>query len=267
MEKSRADRIVNALQSYRTRVLQHNILTLRIIIEELEARPAPPGVSKELAQTLRMRALADDYLRGDILDLSSTPAGLLREEIRETLVERFTLDGVVATDADPQILEQYFADLQRAITDESSCTASIPPDLISLCSQAREVLGSGLPNTRSTQQIDILSNILQHPPKSRILLPETDEEGIDGVWDDWEVSVAVKIGDAPVSWGGSFVVFCRNTNEGREAPWSWRYGLHNEDSDSDLFVDLAEFMDWHVRSEEVKEEELRRTILSLSAWL
>lgn len=83
----------------------------------------------------------------------------------------------------------------------------------------------------------------------------------------WEVSVAVEIGDALASWGGSFAIFCRNVHQGREAPWAWRYGLHDEDSDSELFTDLVEFMDWHLRSGEVLEEGLRRTVLPLDAWI
>lgn len=268
MKQSHPEDIAEALRSYRAVVLQKNTTALRIIIEELEAQN-PPEVPSELAQATRMRLLADHYLCGDILDLSSTPEGLLRQEIREELIERFTLDGVVAANGDSNRQEQYFADLQRAITDNCRpfsgrrSPTDVSPDLITLCSYARQVLGSGLPNTRDTQQVALLSDLRRHPPESRVLVPAAAEEGVDGVWHDWEVSVAIKIGDAAVSWGGSFAIFCRSIHQEREEHWAWRYGLHDEDSDGELFATLAGFMDWHARLQAVSEEELRLTVLPL----
>jgi hypothetical protein len=272
MNEERRTNIATALHQYRETVSQHNFLLLRILVEAMEDDPVPPKVSASVADTLHVRELGR-YLRIDVPEAVKTPRDLLNDDVRAELIRRGRLDGVSHRPVNSKQREEYFAAVQTRIAEKDVEVAEFPPvDLEYLCTLVDGITGPGLSYQREAQQIAFLSliedGLLKYMVEDvTVPIREDEREGhneLSGLWEDWEIAIALKIGGGPFSWCGSYVLCCRNKDNKQ---WKWRYGVHDEDWCSDVYDSVEEFLGFYAHFREETEEQARKDIRPLEAIL
>ncbi|QGI57950.1 hypothetical protein CEK26_000076 [Fusarium fujikuroi] len=269
MDQDQRNRIENALLRYRKAVLEHNLSLLRILIEEVEAQPAPTGYRDSAAQHLRVEAIREQVVVPDSIKSTSE---ILDERFRDALISEGCLDGVSHGAVDLAGRREYFAGVQANIARKGVEVSEFPPaDLEFLCSLVRGVTGPGLPFHREVSQFHFVTPLefeeMEEMMKS-VCIPIRDETGeeeynsLTSIWEDWEISIAFKIGGGPRSWGGTYALYCRNDDHEQ---WKWRYGVHDEEWYSDVYESVEDYLEFYTHFREQTEEELREDIPRLEA--
>lgn len=274
MDNERRTSIAAALSQYRETVSQQNLLSLRVIVESMEARPLPPRFTEKVAQALHKQEL-HRYLQGAVPESVQAPRDLLADNVRAELVALARLDGVSHDPVNLGQREDYFAAVGARIAEMSVQVAEFPPaDLAYLCTLVSGVTGPGLPDHREAQQFAFVSPIedeqLEHMLENVTIPLRDDGEGGEGneltdVWEDWEIAVAFKIGGGPRSWGGSYALYCRD-DDGNEQ-WKWRYGVHDGDWCSEVYDGVEEFLAFYAHFNAQTEEEVKKDITGLNGLL
>ncbi|KAF4943412.1 hypothetical protein FGADI_13439 [Fusarium gaditjirri] len=269
MDQAQRSRIENALLRYRKTVLDHNLSLLRILVEDVEAQPAPTGYRDSAEQFLRLEAIKGHVVVPDSVKLTSE---ILDERFRNALIFEGCLDGVSHGLVDLAGRREYFAGVQASIARKGVEVAEFPPaDLEFLCSLVRGVTGPGLSFHREVSQSHFITPLefeeMEEMVKS-VCIPIRDETGeeeynsLTSTWENWEVAVAFKIGSGPRSWGGTYALYCRNEDHKQ---WKWRYGVHDEEWYSDVYENVEHYLEFYTHFREQTEEELREDIPSLEA--
>lgn len=262
MDDERRAKIEDALRRYRETVTQHNLSLLRALVEAVEALPPPPNCSETTAQGLRLREL-DDELGFSVSELVESPRDLLSDDIRDEVVIRAGLDGLGRTEIDLEGREAYFAAVRARIAELNVEVAEFPPtDLAYLCTLVDGITGPGWGVHHLSQQIEFISSP-REGLEEHVGVPVPNEEfdqdawpQLFGVWEDWEIAVAVKIGQAPFP-GGCYALYCRN-NDNQQ--WKWRYGLNDGDWCSDIYGSVEDFLVNYAHFREQTEEEVRSDV-------
>ncbi|RBQ72055.1 hypothetical protein FVER14953_09858 [Fusarium verticillioides] len=124
MDQDQRSRIENALLRYRRTVLDHNLSLLRILVEEVEAQPAPTGYRDSAEQFLRVEAIKEHVVVPDSVKLTSE---ILDERFRDALISEGCLDGVSHGPVDLAGRREYFASIQASIARKGVEVAEFPP--------------------------------------------------------------------------------------------------------------------------------------------
>ncbi|KAH8696550.1 hypothetical protein BGW36DRAFT_398071 [Talaromyces proteolyticus] len=228
MDEERRTKIVTALRQYRETVLQHNLFLLRIL----------------------------------------SPRGLLNDNVRTEFIRLASLDGVCNLAVNLKQREEYFTGLRNRIAEKNVEVAELPPvDLEYLCTLVSGITGPGLPLHREAQQTDFVSSIEDgglSDMTENVTVPIRDNEvesynDFIDLWEEWEVSIAFKIGGS-LFWGGSYALYCRNQNNEQ---WNWRYAVHDGDWRSNLYDSVEEFLGFYAHFGEETEEDIRKEIRRL----
>jgi hypothetical protein len=239
-------------------------------VEAVEALPPPPNCSESLVQSLRLQTL-DDELRISVSLLVNSPRDLLSDDaVRDEVVRRAGLDGVVCTEIDLEGREAYFAAVRARIAELNvGVVAEFPPaDMAYLCTLVDSIIGPGWGVHRLSQQIEFISSPRTAGLAESVgVVPRDDgnEELDENAWielmdwvEDWEIAVACKIGHAPFL-GGCYALYCRNEDNQQ---WKWRYGLNDGDWCSDIYGSVEEFLVYYAHFREQTEEEVRISVES-----
>lgn len=269
MDEDRKTSIKDALRRYQETVLEHNISTLRILVEGMEAQPTPPGWPESIATERRMHAFSW-YFTGSVPeDLATSPRELLADNVRTELISLYDFDGISHKDIDSDARANWFNTLQANIAEKEVAVDKFPPaDLEYLCTLVSGVFAPGLPYHVEQQQFAFVSPLEDveaeelEATAERVVVTDRDDEdnAFMCMWEEWEIAVAVKIGDGPRDWGGSYVLYCRN--ESREE-WAWRYGVHDETWCSELFDTVEEYLDFYSHHREQAEDEVKGDVRDL----
>jgi hypothetical protein len=252
----------DALQRYRSTVESSNFRSLRILVEGMMSQPCGK-IQPKWADELRLKAFTT-YLGVHMRSIASSPEDLLSEEVRPLLVTRCAFDGVEHTRDDPERRERWFEIIRNRISERGINTNAFPPlEPQYLSDTVSGVCGPGWFSWRVLTQLALLDMFLDDEQtiltKSRVHV-RTDENDELGVWEDWDIAVAVKIGEGPRGWGGSFALYCR---ESSDKAWSWRYGVHDEDWRSDIYDTLGAYLDFYAHFREPSEEDARAAVRPL----
>jgi hypothetical protein len=147
--------------------------------------------------------------------------------------------------------------------------AEFPPaDLEYLCTLVSSITGPGLPYERESQQIAFVSPIEEHELKEMaeaVTVPIRDsKEGkyneLTYTWEDWEITVAFKIGGGNCGDCGSYALYCRNEDNKQ---WKWRYGIYDDTWYSNVYNSVEEFLSFYAHFKEQTEEGVRKDIRRL----
>jgi hypothetical protein len=272
MDEERRTKIAAALHQYRETVSQHSFFLLRTLVEGMEEEPLPPGVSASVAETLRVREL-HRYLRSALPESVKSLRDLLNDDVRAELIRRAGLDGVSHRPVNLKLREEYFAGIQTRIAEKNVEVAEFPPaDLEYLCTLVSGITGPGLGSYHTGQQIAFVSSIEDEDLKymlENVTVPIRDNEGggyneLSGIWEDWEIAIAFKIGGGPFSWCGSYALYCCNKDNQQ---WKWRYSVHDEDWCSDVYNSVEEFLSFYAHFKKQTEERVRKDIRPLKGIL
>jgi hypothetical protein len=271
MDDELRSEVTAALQQYCETVSEHNLLSLRTLVETMEAQPLPPHCSASVAETLHMQELRR-LLQGAVPEGVRSPRDLLKDEFRAELIKRASLDGLSHFPVNNELREEYFAVIRSHVEEQNVQAAEFPPpDLQYLCMLTSGVTGPGLPHHRESQQFDFVSpiedNQIEEMSEYVVVPLRDDEEGgyneLTDLWEDWDITVAVKIGGGP-QWGGSWVLYCRNEDNDQ---WAWRYGVHDEDWCSELHDSMTSFLGFYAHFKEQTEDEVKRSVRDLKGLL
>ncbi|TVY45431.1 hypothetical protein LOCC1_G003723 [Lachnellula occidentalis] len=265
MDAERRTKIATALQQYRETVLQHNFLLMRLVIEGVEAQAVPPNCPQEIADRLRIKELKDHYIRSIPKNITS-PRDLLNDDVRADVISHYDLDGVSNLPVNLNERQEYFVGLRANIPESVEVAEFPPPDLEYLCTLVSAVTGPGLPCYRQHQQTNFISSIEELGMKvmtEYIFVPNRDSEGgegdcpLMGLWEDWKIALAFGIGDGPqdAEWAGSYALYCRREDDEER---KWRYGLHDDGWQSDVYDSVEEFLGFYAHCKEQTEEEVRK---------
>lgn len=129
----------------------------------------------------------------------------------------------------------------------------------------RGIYGPGLPYYRLHAQYSLLTDpkeALRQERSQQVVVPKynrptsfTESAALDYCWEDWELAVGVHIGDGPLGWSGTWLVYCRRPKQ--DGDWKWRYGLSIEyQFQSELFDSLESFLAWYSQFQQQTEEDL-----------
>jgi hypothetical protein len=188
--------------------------------------------------------------------------------VRDELIRRAGLDGVVDLPVNLEERDEYFAAIQARIAGLNVEVAEFPPaDLAYLCTVIDGITGPGLSYYRVSQQIEFVTCFREADLTGGVGVPvRYDESGdydegaeydqLTWVWVDWEIAVAFQIGQAPFT-GGTFALYCRNEDNEQ---WKWRYGVHDGDWCSDVFGSVEEFLGYYAHFREQTEEDVRKDV-------
>jgi hypothetical protein len=256
-----------ALQRYQATVASSNFNSLRILVEGMLAQPAGK-IQPEWAEKLRLTVF-NKYLGVDVRDFASSLQDLLSDEVRPVLISRCAFDGCYHTRNDLERRERWFETIRTRILELGVSTEPFPPpELRHTASTVSGVCGPGLHYWRVPRQFALLDLLLGEEQlvltKYRVLVPIKEggetSNNLTGIWEEWEIALAVKIGSGPRSWGGSYVLYCRN-DEYME--WKWRYGVHDDDWRSDVYDTLEAYLEFYAHFREQKEEKVRKDVRPL----
>ncbi|KAF5965944.1 hypothetical protein FBULB1_11977 [Fusarium bulbicola] len=268
MNEERREQIAAALRRYRETVLQHNLFLLRTLVEKVEAEPTPSNCTEPAAQSLRIQAIQELI---EVPVSIEAPQDVLHESFISSLISSASLEGVDDDPVNPSLRREYFAGIQASIAERGAEVAEFPPsDLEYLCTLVSGITGPGLPFHRETSQFDFITPLQPGKIKAMIqavVVPvrrdaEEEHNQLTGIWEDWKVSIAFKIGAGPRGWGGSYALYCRKEDK---EPWKWRYGVHDEEWHSDVYDNVDDFLGFYAHFNEQTEEDLEDDITSLEA--
>ncbi|KAF5621668.1 hypothetical protein F25303_12231 [Fusarium sp. NRRL 25303] len=258
MDQDQRNRIENALLRYRKTVLEQNISLLRILVEEVEAQPAPTGYRDSTAQHLRVEAIREQVVVPDSIKSTNE---ILDERFRDALISEGCLDGVAHGSIDLAGRREYFAGVQANIVRKGvEVSESPPPPQIWRLPFHREVSQFHFVTPLEFEEMEEMMKF--------VCVPIRDETGkevynsLTSIWEDWEIAIAFKIGSGPRSWGGTYALYCRNDDHEQ---WKWRYGVHDEEWYSDVYENVEDYLEFYTHFREQTEEELREDIPSLEA--
>lgn len=137
--------IATALHQYRETVFQHNFSLLHVLVECIAASPSP--LSHSLRKSAEMQKLHQD-LQSAIPE-PVDPKDLPSNDIGAELIRQWELDGVASQTVNIKLREEYFAGIQRQISEMNGKVEEFPPaDLEYLCTLVSGVTGPGLPYRR-----------------------------------------------------------------------------------------------------------------------
>ncbi|KAJ4033532.1 hypothetical protein NW756_013803 [Fusarium oxysporum] len=251
MNQERREQIAAALRQYREMVLQHNLFLLRILVEKVEAQPAPLNCPESVAQELRMQAINELI---EVPESIKLPRDVLDECVISLLISSASLEGVDDDPVGPSLRREYFANPKAKIEERGVEVAEFPPaDLEHLCTLVSGITGPGLPFHREASQFNFITPLRRRKMKDMmeaVCVPE------------WEIAIALKIGGGPRGWGGSYALYCKS---GDKEQWKWRYGVYDEEGYSDVYENVEGFLGFYAHFNEQTEEELEDDITSLSA--
>jgi hypothetical protein len=252
----------DALQRYRTTVEICNFNSLRILVDGMMSQP-PGQIRPEWADKLRLQVF-NNYLGIDARTIASSPEDFLLDEVRPLLITKCDLDGVNHITNDLDRRERWFETIRKCISELGVNTAPFPPQELQYVSGVVSgVCGPGLHYWQVRRQFALLDMLLGDEQllltKGRVLTP-TEESNLSGIWDEWEIVVAVRIGGGPRSWGGSYALYCRNASH---KVWKWRYGVHDGDWRSDIYDNLEAYLDYYARFKEPTEEQVKKAVRPL----
>lgn len=254
-----------ALEDFKATVKAKNLAVLEVIIHALTSRPTPPHMTPEYANAKRFDWLKKTLGSG-ITSFASSPEDLLSDAARAELVSRLELDGVSHEPVNQEARDRWVAAIQEGISISGlDVEVAYPPaELEELCRAVSSVYGAGLPDWREMKGFDLLAPARRQEQASktrrRVILPSRgdDEDGdgeptsLDLLWEDWEIGVAVKIGDGcSISNGGSYALWCR---AGDADEWKWRYAVHDGEWCSNVYGSLEEYLEFFARFGEQSEE-------------
>jgi hypothetical protein len=281
MDEERRTQIASALQQYRETVSQHNIFLIRAVVQAVEALPVPPKCSESQAQQLRMRECSR-LLGGAIPESATSPPHLVDDDVLAEVIRRHHLDGVAYSPVNLEQREEYFAAIRTRIPENVELNDFPPPDLACLCTLVSGITGPGISYHHDAQQFAFISPIesrqqLEEMVEAVVVPIRNDGPGrppqpsdfgvtynqLTDIWADWEIVVAFKIGGGP-RWGGSYALYCRCEEEDHDEPLKWRYGVHDEDWQSDIYDSVEEFLGFHAHFKEQTVQEVTRGMRSLT---
>ncbi|UKZ92114.1 uncharacterized protein TrAFT101_007082 [Trichoderma asperellum] len=261
MDEERRTKIAAALQQYRETVSQQNLAMLRVIVDGLEAPSLPPSTL-----SLRSSILVDEY-GTNLAETVKEPRDLFNDNIRPKLLKY--LDGVVDG---PNLTkrEEYFARMKAIIAEENidfGGEFEFPPrDLAYLCTLVDGIIGPGLPDYIVSSQIEFISPTFDGLDDLGYVVPLWDDDlghRVDmffGLWEDWEIAVAIQTGRGPFALCGSCAIYCRNEKDDDNKEWKWRYGMFDGDWHSDMYNTVEEFLAYYRHHNEQTEEMVRRNL-------
>ncbi|KAK4506059.1 hypothetical protein PRZ48_004024 [Zasmidium cellare] len=273
LSQERKSGIENALQKYRSRVLELNLHALEIAIQDIE--------QQDLSPEERLSEVFDGYgIRLDPEDPTITaPRDFLSEDRRENLIRTNRLDGTTHGDVDLAGRNAWIENTERKIAAAERVADEVrpeglPADLKYLMTLVRGLCGPGLPQYRfygELNQLKFLSSLddadeddedERKTDSGWVALPNTSEEvrsgqAKDGIFEDWgegdttwRVAVAVCVGD------GGFAVYCKD-NDGDDEKNCWRYGLSDPKDVfmSELYDTIEEFLEFYAEFNKQSEED------------
>jgi len=192
------------------------------------------------------------------------------------------LDGVTHSPINLKQREEYFAAIRTRIPENVELAEFPPPDLAYLCTLVSGITGPGISYHHDAQQFAFISPIENEQQLEEMVEavvvpirddgsgrpPEPSDFGVTynqltDIWTDWEIAVSFKIGGGP-RWGGSYALYCRREEEDHDEPLKWRYGVHDEDWQSDVYDSVEEFLGFYAHFKEQTEQEVTRDIRSLT---
>ncbi|GAB1730568.1 hypothetical protein NU195Hw_g9392t1 [Hortaea werneckii] len=285
LSSERKSSIEHALRKYRDRVLELNMNTLTLAIQQIEATTSYKtadfwdSVPNDL-RSMRLQAIKEDlgiYLEDDSI---SEVRELLLEDRREDLIRTNRLDGVRHGQVDKDARNAWIGRTETAMADAVRATIQpngLPPALKYLMTLVRAICGVGLPRYRyhgELHQLKFLSDVhmdededgsnedgwvalpitLDTPPED---IKNDPSLGLPQEWADCEVALGVQIG-----YGG-FAVYCRRLHgeEPQSVPngadaqeWDWRYGLTDFEYESDLYDTIEEFLEFYAEHNQQEME-------------
>ncbi|KJX99030.1 hypothetical protein TI39_contig377g00016 [Zymoseptoria brevis] len=257
--------IAQALDSYKVAIAAKNQAVLKVIVETLTSLPAPSNMTAEYAKAKRLDCLKHRLGTG-ITTFVSSPGDLLSATARAELVSRLELDGVSHRPVDQEAREKWFAAIKEGIpkTGIEVDFTFPPPELEEFCGLVSSIYGPGLPYWREMTGFDLLAPARRQEQieltQQRAIVPLRDDDEvaepteIDYLWEEWNVSVAIKIGDGcSISNGGSFALYCREAEAGE---WKWRYAVHDGQWCSDVYETLEEYLEFYAHFGEQSEDRL-----------
>ncbi|EGP88247.1 unnamed protein product [Zymoseptoria tritici ST99CH_1A5] len=255
--------IAQALDAYKVAVAAKNQAVLEVIVETLTSLPLPSNMTAEYAKAKRFDWLKHRLGTG-ITAFASSPEDLLSATARAELVSRLELDGVSHQLVDQEAREKWFAATKDGIskTGVEVERAFPPPEIEKLCCLVSSVHGPGLPYWRDMKGFDLLAparrQVQMELTQQRAIVPAHDDDAdaepteVDYLWEEWDITVAVKIGDGcSISNGGSFAMYCRKA-EAEE--WKWRYAVHDGEWSSDVYETLEEYLGFYAHFGEQSED-------------
>ncbi|SMQ50250.1 unnamed protein product [Zymoseptoria tritici ST99CH_3D7] len=255
--------IAQALDAYKVAVAAKNQAVLKVIVETLTSLPLPSNLTAENAEAKRFDWLKHRLGTG-ITTFVSSPEDLLSATARAELVSRLELDGVSHRPVDQEDRNKWFAAIKEGISNtgiEVDFTFP-PPELEEFCGLVSSVYGLGLPYWREMKGFDLLAPARRQAQieltQQRAIVPlRNDDEvaeptEIDYLWEEWDIAVAIKIGDGcSISNGGSFALYCREAEAGE---WKWRYAVHDGEWCSDVYETLQEYLEFYAHFGEQSED-------------
>jgi hypothetical protein len=283
MDEERRTKIASALQQYRETVSQHNIILIRAVVQAVEALPVPPKCSESQAQQLRMRECSR-VIGGAIPESATSPPHLVDDDdVLAEVIQRHHLDGVAHSPVNLEQREEYFAAIRTHIPENVELADfPPPPDLAYLCTLVSGIIGPGISYNHDAQQFAFISPIesrqqLKEMVEAVVVPIRNDGSGkppqpsdfgvtynqLTDIWADWEIAVAFKIGGGP-RWGGSYALYCRREEDDHDEPLKWRYDVHDEDWQSDVYDSVEEFLGFYAHFKEQTVQEVKRGIRSLT---
>jgi hypothetical protein len=273
VDQERRTKIASALQQYRETVSQHNITLIRAFVRAVEAQSVPDNWSENKSQTMRMRE-CDRRLRINFPGSVSLQQLLDDDDVIAELVRSNYLDGVSPYPINPEQREELFAKIRTRVREIVDVAEFPPADLAYLCTLVSGITGPGISYHHDAQQFDFISPIehaqmLEEMVSVVVPIPEDDSgrppqpedfgvtyNQLTGIWEEWEIAVASKIGGGP-RWGGSYALYCRR-QEASDEPFKWRYGVHDEDWRSEVYDSVEEFLGFYAHFKEQTEQEILR---------
>ncbi|KAF4947586.1 hypothetical protein FGADI_10317 [Fusarium gaditjirri] len=223
MNEERREHIAIALRQYRETVLQHNLFLLRALVEKIEAQPAPPNCSEALAQSLRMQAIQELI---EVPESIEETRDVFDDSVISSLISSASLEGVDDDPVDPSLRREYFAGVKAGIIERGVEVAEFPPsDLEYLCTLVSGITGPGLPFHREVSQFDFVTPLQRGKMKAMIEAVgvsswndtrEGEHNQLTWLWEDWEISIAFKIGGGPRAWAAHmlYTAATRTTRSG-----------------------------------------------------
>ena len=100
-----------------------------------------------------------------------------------------------------------------------------------LATLVRGLCGPGLPEYRAHQQAVFLTDVDRmgdyHDCDRIVLRPSRQQldrheyTALASAWEEWDVAVGVRLGDAEVAWSGGYALYCRHRLEAHRGGWKW----------------------------------------------
>lgn len=270
-----------ALEEFRQEVLKKNHTTLSLLVGRLEHSASSNLQPSEDICAAVLETLRDEYFHREMPSALSLekPCDILNPENFAILAEHFGLDGTARGDVDAGKREQWLARLrgemsrlQEQSEDEAEWPEDLPADLKALILNVRGIWGPGLPYWLARGRTSFFSSQLglesAQKTRKRVFVPLRNSGGqgdeLDIVWEEWDIAVAVKLGQGGMSASAMLAIFCKFCEEGsKESTWQWRFGVCDEDWSSQLYVGVEEFLAWFAEYEEQTEKDVEEDLVEV----